>query len=75
MARRNTATSYVATDTFVCEIDGVQEWVRAGKTRVAAGHVLLERYAGAFEPADDHALPEVEQATAAPGERRGAPSA
>lgn len=63
---------WVAKTDFVCDLDGVQEFIRAGQTRVRAGHRLLERYAECFEPADVGVEFDVEQATAAPGERRGA---
>ncbi len=65
---------YVATETFVCEIDGRQEWVRAGVTRVTEDHPLCAAYAASFR-ATEAVVPGVEQATAAPGEKRGAPAA
>lgn len=64
---------YVANTTFVCDIDGLQEVIRAGTTRVRGGHPLLARYAGYFDPVDAGVHYEVEQMTAAPGEKRGAP--
>lgn len=66
---------YVATATFMCEIDGEQIRVDKGKTRVRAGHVLIDRYGGSFAPVENGVQYEVEQATAAPGERRGTPPA
>jgi hypothetical protein len=75
MARRNTGNVWVAKETFACEIDGEQIIVQAGQTRAREGHPLLDTYREMFEPADTGVAFEVEQATAAPGEKRGAPSA
>lgn len=63
---------YVATETLACEIDGVLHWIRAGETRVAADHELRTAYPHAFKEGEAE-TPEVEQATAAPGEKRGDP--
>jgi hypothetical protein len=50
-------------------IDGVLTNYYAGTTRVRAGHPLLKAAPGKFEPMTlDY---ETEQATAAPGEKRG----
>lgn len=62
------AKIYVATESFVVMVDGKQETIKAGKTRVREGHPLLkgrERYFRELE-----VQYEVEQATAAPGEKR-----
>lgn len=76
MPRRNQEDGvYVATVDFMCDIDGQQEVVYAGRTRVRAGHKLLERYAENFQPVDTGVHYEVEQATASPGEKRGVPAA
>lgn len=69
---RGQRKTYVATETFVCEIDGRDEWVRVGQTRVSGDSELLARYRHAFKEAEQD-TPEVEQATAAPGEKRGDP--
>lgn len=66
---------YVATETFVCEIDGQQEVIRGGMTRVRGGHALLRAYPQYFQRTDTGVHFEVEQMTAAPGEKRGAPTA
>jgi hypothetical protein len=59
---------YVARESFVAELDGFAQSFEAGKTLVREGHEILDRYPHLFEPAKAHY--EVEQATAAPGERR-----
>lgn len=64
---------WVATESAVCLLDGQQEVIHAGVTRVREGHPLLDAYRGYFEPADTGVHYEVEQATAAPGEKRGDP--
>lgn len=61
---------YIARETFICEIDGVQYNVARGE-RVRAGHRLLDQQRERFDPVDDTVTYEVEQATAAPGEKRG----
>ena len=75
------AKYYRATAGFVAVIDGDQVAVPAGEL-VRAGHPILKRREDLFEPvtsfgrfdvdrADEEPEPEVEQATAAPGEKRG----
>jgi hypothetical protein len=65
---------WVATETFACEIDGAGVIVHAGQTRVREGHPMLDTYRGSFKLADQGVhFDMVEQATAAPGEKRGAP--
>jgi hypothetical protein len=62
-------TIYVARSSGVVRIDGVLTNYYAGTTRVRAGHPLLKAAPGKFEPMTlDY---ETEQATAAPGEKRG----
>lgn len=68
---RKTSDIFVARETFVCALNGEQITVQAGVTRVRAGHPLVETYANYFEPADTDLHFDVEQATAAPGEKRG----
>lgn len=71
MARTTKQTDiYVAKRSFHVELDGERIFVTQGE-RVRAGHQLLARYADAFEPVDTTVHYDVEQATAAPGERRG----
>ncbi len=63
---------YVAKTSFVCEVDGERVHVTAGE-RVRSGHALLRVQGEYFEPVDTtvhYDMPAVEQATAAPGERR-----
>lgn len=59
-------TLYVARSSFTTD-DG--EEIIAGQTRIREGHPLLKTHADEFEMTDMRS-PEVEQATAAPGERR-----
>lgn len=59
---------YIATESAMLDYDGVPTPIHAGHTRVRGGHVLLEQYPEFFEPIDVHY--DVEQATAAPGEKR-----
>lgn len=63
---------WVATETFFAE--GETSPIRKGETRVRDGHPLLKKYADYFEPADSNVHFDVEQATAAPGEKRGDPA-
>ena len=60
---------YVATHTFSTDYDGKTEFVHRGVTRVRAGHPLVRLNPQFFAPVDAHY--DVEQATAAPGEKRG----
>lgn len=57
---------YVARSSFTTD-DG--EEIVAGQTRLSAGHPLLNTHADEFERTDVRGA-EVEQTTAAPGERR-----
>lgn len=70
MARRNQADIYVAKVAFFAEVDGEQIAVAAGE-RVRSGHPLLDSQREYFEPVDERVKYDVEQATAAPGEKRG----
>lgn len=65
------AEMYVARETFFALIDGQRVMVKKGRDLVRAGHVLLEKYPDKFKPAPVRF--DVEQATAAPGEKRGEP--
>lgn len=68
---RNTAEIYEATESFSCEIDGELVPIAKGE-RVREGHALLRQYPAAFVALSDQPVKyEVEQATAAPGEKRG----
>ena len=60
---------YMATESFVVTLDGQIVSVKRGDL-VRAGHPLLKGRASLFAPALDYVRFEVEQATAAPGERR-----
>lgn len=60
----------IATETFRAVINGFSDLVTAGQTRVDADHELVRRYPERFAPVESE-RPEVEQATSAPGEKRG----
>ncbi len=59
----------IATETFACTFGGADHVFQAGVTRVRAGHPILKGIEHLFKPVDAHY--EIEQATAAPGEKRG----
>lgn len=71
--RKPAPAIYVAKTAFHCEIDGERLFVTAGE-RVREGHPLLRSQRENFEPVDATVHYDVEQATAAPGEKRGAPA-
>lgn len=63
---------FVATETFATvDESGSPLFVHKGATRVREGHDLLRRYPHYFEQADMNVQYDVEEATAAPGEKRG----
>jgi hypothetical protein len=70
MPRTKQPDLYVAKQSFWHELDGVPTFVAQGE-RVRHGHELLRACGDYFEPADTTVKYDVEQATAAPGERRG----
>lgn len=70
MARGSSQDAFIATETFVVEIDGVPEYVEKDKTIVHRASAVYRKNPHMFRPLEV-SLPEVEQATAAPGERRG----
>ena len=59
----------VARESFSVRRDGADRSFVAGVTTIAEGHPWLRGIEHLFEPARPHY--DVEQATAAPGERRG----
>jgi len=63
---------YVANESFACQIDGKDYQIAKGITRVREGHPLLQANPQYFRPMEDNVHYDVEQATAAPGEKRGA---
>lgn len=65
------ARKYVARESFACEIDGERIMVRKGRTRVDGEHPLYKAHSKSFEPVDKGVEFDVEQATKAPGEKRG----
>jgi hypothetical protein len=66
------AAIMVATDTGAIDVDGVPYFVYRNRTRVRADHPMVKNAPGLFKPVDADYDDVVEQATAAPGERRGA---
>jgi hypothetical protein len=60
---------FIATESFATKVDGVDQSIVAGTTRVWEGHELLARFPEWFKPIKAHYG--VEAATAAPGEVRG----
>ena len=69
MPRKAEPEIYVATQSFAADVDGVPTVVSKGE-RVRRGHALLKQHGGYFEPADEGVEYDVEEATAAPGEKR-----
>ena len=59
---------YVATTSGMIPLEGTPRIIRKDHTRVREGHALLKIKPEWFKPIDAHY--EVEQATAAPAERR-----
>jgi hypothetical protein len=70
-AHKKTGAVYVAIDSGSCEIKGENFSFTKGTTLVRDGHALLKAVPEAFELVSDHVHYDVEQATAAPGEKRG----
>jgi hypothetical protein len=63
---------YIATETGVtAAIDGVEYTFQKGVTRVREGHPLLRACPNCFAPDAESVTYDVEQATAAPGQKRG----
>lgn len=71
MAVKKTGDMYRCTTEAFVEIGGREYHVKRGEL-VRDGDPLLKALPGSFEKADDVVRPEVEQATASPGEKRGA---
>ncbi len=72
MPQKSEPDIYVATETFSADIGGSPQMIYKGITRVRAGHPLLKGREALFAPVENSVDYEVEQATAAPGEKRGA---
>lgn len=58
----------IAKESYVTTVNGVEETVIAGVTRVREGHQIMAGREDLFEPAP--ADYEIEEATAAPGRKR-----
>lgn len=71
MARQKTPEYMMATESFVTTIDGTPQQVSKGDL-VHPDHPILRGRESLFAPAKGHVRFDVEQATAAPGEKRGA---
>lgn len=67
-AKHGDGSVWVATESFTADLDGAPVTIVAGHTRVDDGHELVTRYPQFFERMEAHF--KVEQATAAPGEKR-----
>lgn len=76
MAKNDEPEVYVATETFMADVDGQQIDVKRGVTRVHRDHPLYAQVPNYFEPVVDHAIGGggVEDMTADPGAKRGAPA-
>lgn len=62
----------VARESGCCEVNGEQLVFVKGVTRIRAGHPLAKLVPDYFEPIDESVhYDEIEQATRAPGEKRG----
>ena len=70
MAPKAKPKFYRCKEGFVATIDGEQVGVPAGEI-VRAGHSIMDRREDFFEPIESFGRFDVEQATAAPGEKRG----
>lgn len=68
---RDRITLYQAKESFVTTLDGEIQQVSKGDL-VHPEHPLLKGRAELFEPATNYVRFDVEQATSAPGEKRGA---
>ena len=71
MARPKKVELYQATESAVTVFDGEQVSVVKGDL-VRAGHPILKGRDWLFKPAEGYVRFDIEQATAAPGESRGA---
>lgn len=61
----------VAAEDFIANIDGIDKLFKEDVTRVRADDPILEGRRHLFRPMDATYKPDVEAATAGPGERRG----
>jgi len=74
MAKKSATGYYRANQGFSTILDGESLFVQKGEL-VHSGHPLLKGREDLFDPADNFGRfdrPEVEEATAAPGQKRGA---
>lgn len=68
MPRKREGRIYTPKDSFIADIDGFPTPLVRNRDYVREGHELLRRFPDMFEPME--VTYEVEQATAAPGEKR-----
>lgn len=71
VTRAPSAAPLVALQSFVGRLGGADVTFKAGD-QVAAGHPAAKKWPHLFGPIARDSGPRVEQATAAPGEKRGA---
>lgn len=71
MAKKSRGEIFVANTTGDATYKGETAHFARGRTRVRAGHWLVREYPMFFDPIGDEVHFDVEQATAAPGEKRG----
>jgi hypothetical protein len=70
MPARKKVDLFMATESFATTVDGEPTFVRKGE--LAHGdHPILKTHKDLFKPAENYVRFDVEQATAAPGEKRG----
>lgn len=65
-------TVYVATETFCVEHEGRDVVIHKDQTRIRSGHPIVLANPDRFRAVDNSVHLDFEQATAAPGEKRGA---
>lgn len=58
---------------MIVEIDGAPTMLRKDADKIRSGHDLLRAFPDAFVEVEDGVTYDVEQATSAPAEKRGAP--
>jgi hypothetical protein len=68
MPRKHEGKIYTPKESFVASVDGIDTALVRNRDYVREGHELLRRFPDMFE--EMRVTYEVEQATAAPGERR-----
>ena len=62
---------YVAKESGSAEVEGKPFTFVRGVTRIRAGHPALRQLGQFFKPVEENVHYDIEQATSAPGEKRG----